>query len=57
MKAKSKISVKMFFRETLEGLCIEINNTMYIKELLQWLLQKNTRRVFQGLYQILNAHS
>ena len=57
MKAKSKISVKMFFRETLEGLCIEINNTMYIKELLQWLLQKNTRRVFQGPYQILNAHS
>ena len=55
MKAKSKISVKMFFRETLEGLCIEINNTMYI--ILQWLLQKNTRRVFQGPYQILNAHS
>ena len=57
MKARSKISVKMFFRETLEGLCIEINNAMYIKELLQWLLQKNTRRVFQGPYQILNAHS
>ena len=45
MKAKSTIYEKIFFGETLSGLCIEIDTTMYIKELF-WITSSKEHQMF-----------
>ena len=46
MQIKSTISAKKLYRETLKGLRLETDNTMYIKELFWMASSKEHQMVF-----------
>ena len=57
MKAERQYLRKYFSRKSFKAFVLKLMRLRILRNSLEWLLPKNTRRFFQGQYQLLNVHS